>query len=55
MVEELNDWKRPFIDYFKGKLSNDKALATQMTKRILQYAYVNDTLYRRSITLTYAH
>ena len=49
MVEEPDNWRRPFIDYFKeGKLPTEKSLATQMSKKILRYAYVNDTLYRRS-------
>ncbi|XP_028551816.1 uncharacterized protein LOC110108077 [Dendrobium catenatum] len=48
-VEEEDDWRQPFIDYFKeGRLPTDKSLATQIRKRALRYTFVNNTLYRRA-------
>lgn len=49
MVEESNDWRQSLINYLKeGKLPTNKSLAAQLGKRILRYAFVNDTLDRRS-------
>lgn len=43
---EVDDWWQLFIVYLKeGKLPSNKSLASQIKKRILCYAYVNDTLY----------
>ncbi|PKU59564.1 hypothetical protein MA16_Dca028568 [Dendrobium catenatum] len=44
-----NDWRDPFIRYFKeGRLPENKSTASQISRRALRYAFVNDTLYRRS-------
>ncbi|XP_028556490.1 uncharacterized protein LOC110113045 [Dendrobium catenatum] len=35
-VEEKNDWRQPFVDYFKeGRLPTEKSLAAQIRKRAL--------------------
>ncbi|XP_020705355.1 uncharacterized protein LOC110116200 [Dendrobium catenatum] len=48
-VEEESDWRIPFIEYLKrGRLPDDRSLATQIRKRALSFSYVNETLYRRS-------
>ncbi|XP_020678337.2 uncharacterized protein LOC110096641 [Dendrobium catenatum] len=48
-VEEESDWRVPFMEYLKrGKLPDDRSLATQIRKRALSFSYVNKTLYRRS-------
>jgi Integrase zinc binding domain len=48
-IEENNDWRQPFIEYFQhGTLPRDKMAADQLRKRVLRYAYVGTTLYRRS-------
>ncbi|XP_020702539.1 uncharacterized protein LOC110114114 [Dendrobium catenatum] len=48
-VEEESDWRIPFIEYLKrGRLPDDRSLATQIRKRALSFSYVNKTLYRRS-------
>jgi ribonuclease HI len=49
IIEENDDWKQPFIEYFRhGTLPKDKRVADQLRKRVLRYAYVGNTLYRRS-------
>jgi RNase H-like domain found in reverse transcriptase len=49
MTEEDDDWRQPFIEYFQhGTLPKDKRAADQLRKRVLRYAYVGNTLYRRS-------
>ncbi|XP_028549778.1 uncharacterized protein LOC110092989 [Dendrobium catenatum] len=51
-----NDWRQPFIDYYReNKLLADKSLATQIKKRALRYAFVNNTLYRRSFEQMWLH
>lgn len=48
-ISDESDWREPFITYFKeGRLPDDKSIALQISKRALRYAYVNNTLYRRS-------
>ncbi|XP_020676621.2 uncharacterized protein LOC110095423 [Dendrobium catenatum] len=48
-VEVENNWRQPFIDYFKeNKLPTEKSMAAQIRKRALRYAFVNGTLYRRA-------
>ncbi|XP_020688763.1 uncharacterized protein LOC110104128 [Dendrobium catenatum] len=48
-VDEESDWRNPFIEYLKqGRLLDDKSLAAQIRKRALSFAYINETLYRRS-------
>ncbi|XP_020688552.2 uncharacterized protein LOC110103982 [Dendrobium catenatum] len=48
-VDEESDWREPFIEYLKyGRLPDDKSLAAQIRKRALSFAYINETLYRRS-------
>jgi Integrase zinc binding domain len=49
IIEEDDDWRRPFIEYFQyGTLPKDKRAADQLRKRVLRYVYVGNTLYRRS-------
>jgi ribonuclease HI len=49
ITEEDDDWRQPFIEYFRhGTLPKDKRIADQLRKRVLRYAYVGNTLYRRS-------
>jgi Integrase zinc binding domain len=49
ITEEDDDWRQPFIEYFRhGTLPKDKRAADQLRKRVLRYAYVGNTLYRRS-------
>jgi ribonuclease HI len=49
IIEEDDDWRQPFIEYFQhGTLPNDKRAADQLRKRVLRFAYVGNTLYRRS-------
>jgi Integrase zinc binding domain len=49
ITEEHDDWRQPFIEYFQhGTLPKDKRAADQLRKRVLRYAYVGNTLYRRS-------
>jgi hypothetical protein len=48
-VEEGDDWRRPFIECFQhGTLPEDKRVVDQLRLRVLWYAYVDNTLYRRS-------
>jgi hypothetical protein len=48
IIEENDDWRQPFIEYFQhGTLPKDKKAADQLRKRVLRYAYVGNTLYRR--------
>jgi ribonuclease HI len=49
ITKEDDDWRQPFIEYFQhGTLPKDKRAADQLRKRVLRYAYVGSTLYRRS-------
>jgi hypothetical protein len=49
IIEEDDDWRQPFIEYFQhGTLPKDKKAADQLRKWVLRYAYVGSTLYRRS-------
>jgi hypothetical protein len=49
IIEEDDDWRRPFIEYFQhGTLPKDKRTTDKLRKRVLRYAYVGNTLYRRS-------
>jgi ribonuclease HI len=49
ITEEDGDWRQPFIEYFQHcTLPKDKRAADQLRKWVLRYAYVGNTLYRRS-------
>jgi ribonuclease HI len=49
ITEGDDDWRQPFIEYFRhGTLPKDKRTADQLRKWVLRYAYVGNTLYRRS-------
>ena len=49
VAENKEDWRAPFIEYFKhGTIPKEKGAADQLKKRVLRYVYANDTLYRRS-------
>jgi hypothetical protein len=49
ITEENDDWRQPFIEYFQhGILPKEKRVADQLRKWVLRYAYVGNTLYRRS-------
>jgi hypothetical protein len=48
-AEEGDDWRRPFVECFQhGTLPKDKRAADQLRLRVLRYAYVGNTMYRRS-------
>lgn len=48
-VDEAYDWRKPFFEYLQcGKLPREPSLASQVKKRALSFAFVNNTLYRRS-------
>ena len=49
VAEDEEDWRTPFIEYFKhGVVPKEKGFADQLKKRVLRYVYTEDTLYRRS-------
>jgi ribonuclease HI len=49
ITEEDDDWRQPFIEYFQhGTLPKDKMAADQLRNWVLRYAYVGNTLYRKS-------
>jgi hypothetical protein len=49
VVQTEGDWRQPFIEYFKhGTLPEGKSMQEQLQKRALRFAYLNNTLYRRS-------
>jgi ribonuclease HI len=49
IAEKEEDWRQPFTDYFQhGILPKEKSAQEQLKKRALRFAYVNNTLYRRS-------
>ncbi|XP_020080912.1 uncharacterized protein LOC109704570 [Ananas comosus] len=46
---EVNDWRAPFIEYFKyGHLPEDRNKKIELQRRLSQYTYHNDTLYKRT-------
>jgi hypothetical protein len=46
---EVNDWRKPFLDYFKhGSLPNDVAKRRQLQRQLLSYVYKGYMLYRRA-------
>jgi hypothetical protein len=45
------DWRQPFIDYIsEQKVTTDKNLAEQITRRAKSYVLVGEKLYRRGAT-----
>lgn len=49
LIEEDDDWRSHFINYFRhGKVPEDKSARRQLKIRVMRFAFVNDTLYRRS-------
>ena len=49
-IEEDPDWRQPFIEYFlHGRLPSNPKRKVDLRRRALRFAYLNDTLYRRSI------
>ena len=48
-VEEEQDWRQPIINYIQhGRLPSDSRQRVDIRRRALRFAYLNDTLYRRS-------
>ncbi|GFZ10534.1 hypothetical protein Acr_21g0011330 [Actinidia rufa] len=46
---DKEDWRQPFIEYFKhGRLPDDVFQRMKLKGRAPQFAFFNDTLYRRS-------
>ena len=46
---EDDDWRKPFIDYFKhGTLPDDAVKRRQLQRRLPSYIYKGDVLYRRA-------
>nr|CAD1839650.1 unnamed protein product [Ananas comosus var. bracteatus] len=48
-IEVEDDWRESFINYFKyNELPKEKPKQVQLKKRAMRFAFVNNTLYRRS-------
>lgn len=49
VVQTEDDWREPFLDYFRhGKLLQGKSAQEQLKRRALRFVVANDTLYKRS-------
>lgn len=49
MEVSIEDWRHDFINYLKhGRWPEESHKRTQLRRRLLQYLYFNDTLYRKS-------
>ncbi|PKU82912.1 hypothetical protein MA16_Dca006210 [Dendrobium catenatum] len=49
VVDDEDDWRKPFIDYLQnGKVPKEKSVAHQIKNRAMSFSLINNTLYRRS-------